>query len=82
MSQMPDSVQSHYKTRNNGWTIVSLVFLSMVLLFHIIQFGRELIISFQALSIVQGMSDSPWVGFQNYSTLLSNSTFGKVKGVS
>ncbi|NLC45138.1 MAG: hypothetical protein GX783_12765 [Clostridiales bacterium] len=80
MSQMPDSVQSHYKTRNNGWTIVSLVFLSMVLLFHIIQFGREFIISFKALNIAQGMSNSPWVGFKNYSTLLSNFTFGKVLG--
>jgi putative aldouronate transport system permease protein len=78
MSQMPDSVQLHYKTRNNGWSTVSLVFLSMVLLFHIMQFGRELIISFQALNITRGISDSPWVGFQNYSTLLSSFTFGKV----
>ncbi|HCS74899.1 MAG TPA: hypothetical protein DIW17_13620 [Clostridiales bacterium] len=78
MSQMPDSIQSNYKTRNIGWTIVSLIFLSMMLLFHIIQFGKDLIISFKALNIAQGIFDSPWVGFQNYSTLLSNFMFGKV----
>ena len=78
MSQMPDSVQSNYKPRTNGWTIVSLIFLSMVLLFHIVQFGREFIISFQELNIVQGIFSSPWVGFENYSTLLSSFMFGKV----
>lgn len=57
---------------------VSLIALGVILTVWIVIFFRELIISLQAYSIVNGIIGSPWVGFANFKEVFASMAFGRV----
>ena len=68
-----NAVRAKKRGPYNVRAVVGLVALCLILFIAAIQFGKEILLSLKAFNMSKGVFGSPWVGFENYRTLLENS---------
>ncbi len=80
MKQKSNELTRSSEVQGSGkmYATVSLIALSLALVIALSLFARETIISLKSYNPMQGISGSPWVGFQNFQKLFASSAFVRV----